>query len=146
MAKRGRPSAASQAVTVIDHEGGAVALVERPEPPVHLTPEEEDEWRAVVGSLPADWFPRETHALLEQYCRHAVNARRQGQMMDTAMARDEIDVAEIKEIAGLQSKTTASMKALAASMRLSQQSTYTDKAGGTAKRNGGGKMKRPWET
>jgi hypothetical protein len=26
--------------------------------------------------MPADWFPRETHCLLTQYCRHVITARR----------------------------------------------------------------------
>jgi len=32
-------------------------------------------WNDVVTRLPADWFPRETHALLTEYCRACVTAR-----------------------------------------------------------------------
>lgn len=142
MSKRGRPSAASQEVAVID---GAVALIERPEPPLHLTPDEEIEWTAVVSSLPANWFPRETHPLLEQYCRHSVTARRLGEMMDQAFARPELELSEVKEITAMQSKMTASMKALAASMRISQQSTYQPQAANTSKRKNATTVKRPWD-
>ena len=34
------------------------------------------EWCAVVNRMPADWFPRETHGMLVQYCRLIVGARR----------------------------------------------------------------------
>jgi hypothetical protein len=51
---------------------------------LHLTDEQATEWWAVVNRLPADWFPRETHALLIQYCRHVVSARRVAQLLTQA--------------------------------------------------------------
>lgn len=63
--------AALEIPSVADLRGDA-----RPEPPEDLTPEQAEEWRAVVARLSADWFPRETHGLLAQYCRHVCTARR----------------------------------------------------------------------
>ena len=46
-----------------------------------LSDEEGEEWCEIVDRLPADWFARETHALLVQYCRHVVAARRVSQLI-----------------------------------------------------------------
>lgn len=139
MRQRGRKSSASQEIMV-----GAVTLVERPEPPLELTPPEEDEWRSVVNAMPADWFPRETHALLAQYCRHAVAARKIAMLIDAASSRDEVDVGELDKLLQMQGRETASLKAMAASMRLSQQASYSARgAGGEKSRRS--MVKRPWE-
>jgi hypothetical protein len=61
---------------------GAVMVVNRPDAPLDLTPEETDEWCAIVDAMPADWFPRETWPLLAQFCRHTVASRRIAQMVD----------------------------------------------------------------
>lgn len=137
MAPRGRTSTADLEVK------GAVTIIQRPHPPLDLTPEETDEWAAIVDSLPADWFPRETHGLLRQYCRHIVSARRVAQLIDQEMARPEVDVVMLDKLLGMQARETGAMKAMAASMRVSQQATYTTKAGATAK--GGTSRARPWE-
>jgi hypothetical protein len=88
MRQRGRKSAAS--LTVISASG--IEQVRRPDPPAELTDEQGAEWRAVVGCLPADWLPRETHQLLAQYCRHVVGARRVAQLIEQAEADGELDV------------------------------------------------------
>ena len=141
MGTRGRKSAASMEVATAAQ---AVAVVRRPEPPLDLTPEEADVWVEVAEAMPADWFPRETWPLLRQYCRHTVTARRVSQLIDAAASRDEVDVSEMKELLGLQAKETASLKAMAASMRLSQQASYSARgAGGEKSRRA--TVKRPWE-
>ena len=75
---RGRKSAGALTLTVVT---GDVEVVRRPEPPTELTREQAAEWRAVVDRLPADWFARETHGLLVQYCRHVVAARRVAELV-----------------------------------------------------------------
>lgn len=141
MRQRGKKSSA--ALEVI--EQGAIALVERPEAPLHLTPEEAEEWAAVVGSMPADWFPRETHPLLEQYCRHAVNARRMGDLLDQAMGCNPLDVDEIKALLKMQASQTTGMKTLAAAMRIAQQSSYSARGASGVKQPERNQVKRPWE-
>lgn len=139
MRQRGRKGAGALTVA-----SGAVALVNRPEPPLDLTPEESDVWVATVEALPADWFPSETWPLLRQWCRHTVTARRVSQMIDAASSRDELDVAELKDLLAMQAKETAALKAMAAAMRLSQQASYHAEKAGTAKASRS-TVKRPWE-
>ena len=47
-----------------------------PDPPAHLSEEVQAEWRAVVTSLPPEYFSPPTFSMLEAYCCHAVMARR----------------------------------------------------------------------
>jgi hypothetical protein len=68
MAQRGRKSAALLSIE-------SVLGNERPAPPDELTEEEAEEWRAIAGRMPHDWFTRENHPLLAEYCRHIVRAR-----------------------------------------------------------------------
>jgi hypothetical protein len=66
-------------------------------------------------------------------------------MIDAASARDELDIAELKELMGMQAKETSALKALAASMRISQQASYSARgAGGEKSRRA--TVKRPWES
>lgn len=122
---------------------GAVALVRRPDAPLDLTPDEADVWQTITEAMPADWFPPETFPLLKQLCRHEVCARRLGQLIDAAMSRDPLDQGELKELLTMQRGETAAIKAMAASMRLSQQSTYNAQSGATAKNKR--VVKRPWD-
>lgn len=142
MGTRGKTSAA--ALEIASAGAQAVSVIRRPEAPLDLTPEESDVWLETVEAMPADWFPRETFPLLRQWCRHTVTARRVSQMIDTAAAREELNVGEMKELLGMQAKETAALKALGASMRLSQQASYSARgAGGEKGRRS--PMKRPWE-
>ena len=68
--KRGRRGEAELASVA-----GVISAHKRPEPPECLEPAAAEEWRKVVDGLPADWFSVETHALLEDRCRHVVWAR-----------------------------------------------------------------------
>lgn len=138
MKQRGKQSAAAMATQ------GAVAVVRRPDAPLDLSSEEGDVWTEIVDAMPADWFPRETWPLLRQYCRHTVTARRVSQLIDQASAREDLDLAEFKELLALQAKETSALKAMAASMRLSQQASYSARgAGGEKSRRS--TVKRPWE-
>jgi hypothetical protein len=139
MGARGKTSAASLEVAA----QGAVSIVRRPDAPLDLTPEEADEWRGIVDAMPADWFPRETHGLLRQYCRHIISARRIAQLVDQEMAREDLDVSALDKLLAMQARETAAMKAMAASMRVSQQASYTTQRAGTSKNNRA--VKRPWE-
>lgn len=115
--KRGRKSAASLAVVT----GGL--SIPRLEPPEDLTDEQVHEWRAVVDRLPADWFPRETQALLAQYCRHVVAARRVAQLIERCEAADDFDLAEYDKLLHMQEREGRAMTSLATKMRISQQAT-----------------------
>lgn len=136
MRQRGKKSAEAESST-------AVSVIARPEAPLDLTPEETDEWLAITEAMPADWFPRETWPLLSQYCRHTVSSRRVSQLIDTEMAQDEMDLMKLDKLLAMQARETGALKAMAASMRLAQQSTWNAKSGDTAKQKR--TVKRLWD-
>jgi hypothetical protein len=74
MKKAGRYSAESMVVTPVKGRVTALESIPRPDPPdsFALTDEETHEWWSIVNNLPADWFRREMHGVLAQYCRHVV--------------------------------------------------------------------------
>lgn len=138
MAQRGRKSAAALMVPA----GGAIALVQRPEPPDELTEEQARVWYAVTESLAADWFGRETHEVLAQYCRHAVAARRVAELIaQFETAETEVfDVEAYDRLLKMQEREGRALSSLATRMRLTQHATYDAK-----KIKGKGPAKRPWE-
>lgn len=155
MGARGRNSGADLAVV---QSGELSALVGRPEPLPELTPEQAEEWRSVVNRLPADWFPRETWAMLAQYCRHVVSANRIAQMIRTIevgpqhaggnvvnlRGDDEDDegfcLKDYDKLLAMQEREGRALSSLATRMRLTQQATYHPE-----KSKGKGGMKKPWE-
>jgi len=139
MGARGRRSADELAVR------GAVALVERPDPPLDLTPQQAEEWQKITSALPAEWFSPENHALLAQYCRHTVDARRIAQLIDQECARGDMEIATYTELLKAQRVETVALKTLAASMRLAQQARYRDRGADAAKRGTSRTVSRPWD-
>jgi hypothetical protein len=138
MGARGRKSTAAVSVS------SPVTTIRRPDAPLDLTEQETDVWRETVEAMPADWFPRETWPLLRQWCRHTMTARRVAQLIDAECAREELDMAALDKLHQMQSRETAALKALAASMRLSQQASYSARgAGGEKSRRT--TAPRPWE-
>ena len=119
MGQRGRKPASELTIT------RAVAAVARPDAPYDLTDEQSKEWWAIVNRMPADWFPREMHGLLTQYCRHVVAARRIARLIDKidgAKSSEEYD-----NLYKMQDREGRAMSSLATKMRLTQQSTYDPK-------------------
>lgn len=134
---RGRTSSAALELV---GTGGIVAEVPRPAPPDELNEEQAAEWRNVVNRLPADWFPAETHSMLAQYCRHVIAARRIGQLVARAESGDEFDLREYDKLLQMQDREGRAMSSLATRMRMTQQSTYSEK-----KSKGGTISGKPWE-
>lgn len=137
MAQRGRPSASSLSVIA----DGLTARVERPAPPPELNGEQASEWRAIVECMPADWFGRETHGLLIQYCRHVVNARRIAQMFASLQDAEEICLDEWDKLCKMHEREGRAISSLATRMRITQQA-LVDKRTSKATT----KAKRPWES
>jgi hypothetical protein len=113
--------------------------VPRPDAPGDLTQEQAAEWRGIVDRMPADWFQRETHGLLSQYCRHVVAARRISELimgLETELARTveqdgasklAVTLAAAKTLDRLfkmQDREGRAMSSLATRMRLTQQTNY----------------------
>lgn len=142
MGTRGRVSAASREVASVSK----IETVERPDAPYDLTDEQAEEWWAVVNRLPADWFPRETHGILAQYCRHVVTARRVAQLVAACEGTvdDEgkpvLDLAEYDQLLKMQEREGRALSSLATRLRITQQATVS------AKTKKPSAVKRPWES
>lgn len=135
MGTRGRASAASLEVAK-----PATERVARPDAPYDLTDEQAEEWWAVVNRLPADWFPRETHGVLAQYCRHVVAARRVAQLVDAEeRSEGELDLGRYDQLLKMQEREGRALSSLATRLRITQQATLSEKA---RKPTQG---KKPWE-
>lgn len=119
MAARGRKSAASMEITIASD----VQVIRRPLPPNELTVEQADEWSAVVDRMPADWFPRETHGMLVQYCRHVVAARRIAQLIARVEKSNKLDLDEYDKLLKMQEREGRAVSSLATRMRITQQAT-----------------------
>ncbi len=136
MGARGRKSATSLAI--IGPEG--IETVRRPDSPDELTSEQAEEWRAVVNRLAADWFPREMHGLLAQYCRHIVAARRIAGLITNLWKSETIDLDDYDRLLKCQERESRCIASLATKMRITQQAFYD------AKKKRGSPMPKPWET
>jgi hypothetical protein len=137
MGTRGRKSAASLSVSL----ASPVETIARPDAPYDLTDEQTAEWWAVVNRLPADWFPRETHAMLAQYCRHVVSARRVAQLIAAHEATDPLDLDGYDKLLKMQEREGRAISSLATRMRISQQATVRAES---AKKPS--MVKAPWES
>lgn len=120
MTQRGRKSAAELAI--VEHAG--TKTVQRPDAPYDLTDEQSEEWWAIVNRMPADWFPRETHGLLAQYCRHIVAARRIAQLIAACEGGENLDIDDYDRLLKMQEREGRALSSLATRMRISQQATF----------------------
>lgn len=136
MAKRGRPSAA--ALAIASH--APVESIQRPDAPYDLTDEQSEEWWAVVNRMPAEWFPRETHGMLAQYCRHVVAARRCAQLVAACEAESDLDVERYDRLLKMQEREGRAISSLATRMRISQQATVRAEQARKPTQ-----VKRPWD-
>lgn len=136
MTKRGRASAASLAIAA----PSIVETIARPDAPYDLTDEQSEEWWAVVNRMPADWFPRETHGMLAQYCRHVVAARRVAQLVKAAESEKTLDIENYDRLLKMQEREGRAISSLATRMRISQQATV--RAEQARKPT---EMEKPWE-
>lgn len=140
MKKPGRKSSASMEISQVQ------TLQRRPQPPMSLNDRATDEWHRVVNRMPSDWFSDETLSLLQAYCEHVAEGEAIQLMIEKvrplAMADDESykryrDLLRDKEL-----QTRAALSC-ATKMRMTQQSSYTDKASATAKNKS--VSLKPWE-
>jgi hypothetical protein len=135
MTQRGRKSAAALAIAA-----PTIEVVQRPDAPYDLTDEQTDEWRAIVNRLPADWFPRETHAVLAQLCRHIVNARRVAQLITAHLEQTALDVDQYDVLLKMQERESRCIASLSTKLRITQQATVRAES---AKKPS--MVKKPWE-
>lgn len=139
MAAKGRISAAALEVVAPNFQ-------QRPPTPEHLSDPEKLEWRAIVGALPGDWFPRESHAALAALCRHTVRSRLLGRQISKVEDRcfaSEDALRFLDKLLAMLERETRCITALSRSMRLTQQ-TRIDK--GAAGRRAGDPRPSYYET
>lgn len=137
MGTRGRTSSAELSVI----SGNGIETVRRPDPPDELTDEQAEEWRAVVNRMSADWFPRETHGMLAQYCRHVVAARRVAQLVADTEAGESLDIDAYDKLLKMQEREGRAISSLATRMRISQQATVR-----AEKARKPSTVRKPWES
>ena len=121
MGARGPKSSAALAVvsSVTEH---------RPAPPKELTPEQAAEWEAIVGRLPHNWFPRETHGLLVALLRHWSTCRFLSKQIDAfnpAWIAEDGGFERYSQWLALRERESRAMAGLAVKLRLTNQSRYT---------------------
>ena len=139
MGTRGRKSAAE--LSVIQ------GIPERPQPPSELTPDQAEEWREIVASLPVDWFSRAVWPLLCAYCRHVCNARHIAGLIEAA---HDVDIGDrsalmrFNRLLGMQERQSGTLAGLATRMRLTNQSRYTAQSA-ASRVKGGASAKKLWE-
>ena len=137
--KPGRASAASLAVVP------TLALASRPEPHRSLSAAESAHWRAIVQSLPADWFRPGDQPLLAAYCsacaQHEEATRQlaeQSLLLETGGRKYKNPLLTIQHAGAML------MATLATKLRLTQSSRYGARTADTAAKNAQ-TGKRPWQ-
>ena len=118
MRQRGRLSAEGR---------GAVSLksFERPEPPKGLTKRQAEEWRAIVGRMPATWFLRETHAMLAGLVRMVERAEDLAAQIERMKTAGEAGTPEYWTQVRLEIDLNKQIMSAMSKMRISQQSTVS---------------------
>jgi len=135
MGNRGRTSRAALEVV----QPADVERIDRPSAPDYLTDEEAAEWVAVTERLDATWFPRETHGLLADYCRHIIKGRRISQMIEAQHEAGDLDIDALDKLYKMAERESRAASSLATRLRITQQSTVSPK---TKKPT---MVKKPWD-
>jgi len=135
-----KPAAEMEVAAAIKVPAGA------PKPPSYLPASEKKEWTEIVAAYPSDRFPRATWPMLEAYCRHAVNARRIGNMIDKITAKkSDPDVKEFSQLLSMlnrETKTLASFGVRLGIARTSLGGRHNDDPETTRTSS---REKQPWE-
>jgi hypothetical protein len=142
MLKRGRKSTAELATV-------ASLIQARPAAPDALTASQRAVWEDTVVRLPADWFPRETHRLLAEYCKATIRAEFIGREVDrftTGWLGEEGGVERLGKLTATLDRQVRMMGALARALRITNQSRFRPET--AARKAGGswdGSTPRPWD-
>lgn len=114
--------------------------------PDHLTDEQRVEWRAIVDSLPADYFRPGDVPLLAAYCvaacfykRASADMTARGMTLMDDKGREYVNPAH-----QVLTSQASAMAQMAVKLRLCPSARYSEKQAGT-KAGGAAKPSRPWE-
>jgi len=139
--KRGRNSSADLA-TVTPLSG------RRPAAPDSLTAEQRAVWEDTVTRLPADWFPRETHPLLSEYCKAVTRAAFVGQEVDRftpEWLKADGGVERLGKLTATLDKQVRAITALARALRITNQSRLRPETAARKAGTGSCDGPPPWE-
>jgi hypothetical protein len=136
MKQRGRRSAEALVIAA----SSPLEITGRVKPPHDLTDEATEVWVAIVNSHPADHFHPGNSPLLTQYCRHVIEARRVGELIERATADKDLKAASLARLYRMQQAESLVMTTLATKLRLTNQSTVNHR--GNRVRGPAGK---PWD-
>ena len=141
MLKRGRKSTAELATV-------ASLIHARPAAPDALTAPQRAVWEDTVLRLPADWFPRETHKLLGEYCKAVTRAEFVGAAVDqftTDWLAADGGVERLGKLTATLDRQVRIMGALARALRITNQSRLRPETAARKAGMVGGDAPRPWE-
>lgn len=114
--------------------------------PAHITDAERAVWMELVNDQPASAFSPTHIPLLEQYCRHIVQARLIADEImnfDRAWLADDDGLKRYDRLLAMQEREGRAASSLATRLRITRQAVVHPE---TAGRGGGkAKSKKPWE-
>ena len=96
-------------------------------------PSSQEEWRALIGTMPQGWFPRECHAALAALCRHTCRARLLGARISSVQAKclgNEEGLKALDLMLKMLERETRCIVTLSRSMRLTQQTRINKNVAG----------------
>src|SRR5262245_25145252 len=96
--------------------------VPRLPPPGELDFEQKEVWALVTGSMPAGWFSPAATPLLVQLCRHTVQARRIGELIERAAGDPKTELAYYQSLLAAQARETAAICSVSTKLRISVSS------------------------
>ena len=137
MKQRGRPSSAALALAPVSR----IEKCERQRTPHDLNDEETEVWVAVVNDHPADWFSPSTVPILTAYCRHVIQARRVGELIEKGTSDPALSIKDYDRLLHMQQRESLTIATLATKMRISQQSTTNHRGNKTVS----SAPRKPWE-
>lgn len=101
-------------------ENNPLEIVRRVAPPLELNAEQREEFVRVINSMPADWFVAANLAMLCQYCRHVIMARRVAELLEVAMTDGDANKVEV--LLRAQSRESKLISQMMTSLRMTPQS------------------------
>lgn len=144
MGTRGRTSTAEMTVAA---QVASVSSAGRLHAPMHLTDAERSVWGEVVNDQPASAFTPVHGPLLEQYCRHIVQARLIADEImnfDRAWLADDDGLKRYDRLLAMQEREGRAASSLATRLRITRQATADPKTVGRANTRQA-KSRKPWE-
>jgi hypothetical protein len=114
------PRTSQAALAAFEVIPNTVEVIRRVRPPAELTDEQRAEFERVVGQTPAEWFTAGNVAMLVQYCRHVVTARRIAEQIEAAILDGKAD--ELEKLVRAQDAQSKALNQLMTSLRLTPRS------------------------